>query len=521
MKETTEGVRPVVLMVLDGWGVAAPGPGNAVNEANTPHIRRLSEKFLCTTVAAHGRAVGLMPEQMGDSNVGHLTIGAGRIIRQNLVRIHDAIAEGELAKSPGLQKFLGQTQGKRLHLMGLLSPGGVHSHQDHLKALLEIVAASPTPPEEVLLHLWLDGRDVAPKSAIASLEWLATTVNRLGVGTVATVAGRYYAMDRDNRWDRTEKSYRAMVQGQGQVASSAVEVLVQAYQDGISDEFVVPSVIVDAYAKPVGTIGPEDSVLVFNFRADRVRQITRALMDPDFAHFERPWPRIANFLGMTQYDESFVLPHLFPPESVANNLAEWLSQHKQHQLHLAETEKYAHVTFFFNGGVEKVYPGEDRIMIPSPQVATYDQEPQMSAEKIKNAVIEGLDQKAYDFILLNFANSDMVGHTGDLAATKTAIGVVDQMIGEISDAVLKHEGALVIVADHGNAEVMQDAGGDPNTNHTTNPVPLIVVAADAVLEHRTLASGGGLKDVSPTVLDLMGMPIPSEMQGQSLLRQDR
>ena len=386
---------------------------------------------------------------------------------------------------------------------------------------MEVIAASPTPPEEVLLHLWLDGRDVAPKSAVSSLDWLATTINRLGVGKVATVAGRYYAMDRDNRWDRTEQSYRAMVQGQGQASQSALEVLVQAYQDGVSDEFVVPSVIVDAYAKPVGPIGPEDSVLVFNFRADRVRQITRALMDPDFAHFSRPWPRLENFLGMTQYDESFVLPHLFAPESVANNLAEWLSQHGRRQLHVAETEKYAHVTFFFNGGVEKVYPGEDRVMIPSPKVATYDQEPQMSAEKIKDAVIDGLEQKQYDFILLNFANSDMVGHTGDLDATRIAIGVVDQMIGEISDAVQKHEGALVIVADHGNAEVMQDAGGNPNTNHTVNPVPFIVVARDAVLQHRRLASGGGLEDVSPTVLDLMGMPIPREMQGQSLLRQDR
>ena len=508
-------------MVLDGWGVAPPGPGNAMNESNTHHITSLSRKFLSTTVAAHGRAVGLMPDQMGDSNVGHLTIGAGRIIRQNLVRIYDAIEAGELAQNLRLQQFLANTRGKQLHLMGLLSPGGVHSHQDHLKALLEIIASSSTPPEEVLLHLWLDGRDVAPKSAIASLEWLATTMNRLGLGKVATVAGRYYAMDRDNRWDRTEKSYRAMVEGQGPTAHSAVEVLVQAYQDGISDEFIVPSVVVDAYAKPVGTIGPEDSVLVFNFRADRVRQITRALMDPDFTHFSRPWPRIQNFLGMTQYDESFILPHLFGPESVANNLAEWLSQHGKRQLHVAETEKYAHVTFFFNGGVEKVYPGEDRVMIPSPKVATYDRQPQMSADQIKDAVIQGLDQRQYDFILLNFANSDMVGHTGDLDATRTAIGVVDQMIGEISDAVQKHQGALVIVADHGNAEMMQDAGGDPNTNHTVNPVPFIVVAGDAVLRHRSVASGGGLKDVAPTVLELMGMPIPQEMQGQSLLRQDR
>lgn len=492
-----------------------------MSEANTSHMTALSKKFPSTTVAAHGRAVGLMPEQMGDSNVGHLTIGAGRIIRQNLVRIHEAIAEGELANNPSLQKFLEESQGGRLHIMGLLSPGGVHSHQDHLGALLEIVAASENPPAEVLLHLWLDGRDVPPKSAVSSLEWLAATMNRLDVGRVATVAGRYYAMDRDNRWERTELSYRAMVEGQGKLSGSALEVLVEAYQEGLGDEFVVPTVIVDAYAKPVGTIGPEDSVLVFNFRADRVRQITRALMDADFDHFSRPWPRIANFLGMTQYDEAFVLPHLFAPESVDNNLAEWLSQHQCRQLHVAETEKYAHVTFFFNGGIEKVYPGEERIMIPSPKVATYDQEPGMSAEKIRDAVIDALDHEQYDFILLNFANSDMVGHTGDLEATAKAVGVVDQMIGDIAKSVQEHHGALLIVADHGNAESMKDAGGEPNTNHTVNPVPFLVVASDDVLHGRTLGEGGGLQDVAPTVLDIMGIPVPTEMQGRSLLREER
>ncbi len=519
MRRESEGIRPVVLIVLDGWGVAPEGPHNAMNAANTPHMTELAQKFPSTTVAAHGRAVGLMPEQMGDSNVGHLTIGAGRIIRQNLVRIHDAITDGDLAKNPALRRFLARGQGKRLHVIGLLSPGGVHSHQDHLEALLEIVAASETPPDEVLLHLWLDGRDVPPKSAIGSLDWLAKTINRLGVGKVATVAGRYYAMDRDNRWDRTERSYRAMVQGQGKRAGSALEALLEAYQEeGIGDEFVVPSVIVDADAKPVGTIEPEDSVLVFNFRADRVRQMTRALMDPDFREFPRPWPQIANFLGMTQYDESFVLPHLFAPESVANNLAEWLSQHHMRQLHVAETEKYAHVTFFFNGGVEKVYPGEERVMIPSPKVATYDQAPGMSAAKIRDAVIEALDKKPYDFILLNFANSDMVGHTGDLEATQEAVGVVDAMVGQIADAVLGRQGALVIVADHGNAESMGDDSGDPNTNHTVNPVPFMVIASDDVLKHRSLVEGGGLEDVSPTVLDLMGIPLPPEMRGRTLLR---
>lgn len=510
-------VKPVVLMVLDGWGEAEASPTNAIASAPAANMNRLAGEYPSTLVAAHGRAVGLMDGQMGDSNVGHLTIGAGRVIHQNLVRINDAIREGSLLANPVFEELLAVSRGRRLHLMGLLSPGGVHSHQEHLAALLSLIAAHGAP-KEIFLHLWLDGRDVPPKSAASSLEWLANTINTTGVGRVASIGGRYYAMDRDQRWDRTERAYRAMVQGIGDTASSAVEALMVQYAEGITDEFVRPTVITDSHQQPVGTVEAEDVVFVWNFRADRVRQITRALADPNFSAFSRPMPQVRWMGGMTQYDEDFVLPHLFAPLSVRNNLAQWLSEHDLRQLHVAETEKYAHVTFFFNGGVEKTYPKEERIMVPSPKVATYDLAPAMSAPQIRDVVLDALDGERFDFILLNFANSDMVGHTGHLRATEEAVRVVDQAVGAIAQKVLDHNGMLLIVADHGNAETMRDAHGEPNTQHTTNPVPLIVIASPAQLHGRSLKSGGGLKDVAPTLLDGMGLPIPPEMTGTSLLQ---
>jgi 2,3-bisphosphoglycerate-independent phosphoglycerate mutase len=352
------------------------------------------------------------------------------------------------------------------------------------------------------------------------LEWLAEVLNDTGVGRVASVSGRYFAMDRDKRWDRTEKAYRAMVEGKGLQAKSAAEAVDHAYQRDETDEFVTPTVIVDDEDRPVGVVRPGDVVLIFNFRADRVRQITRALADPDFSEFERPYDRLP-VTGMTAYDENFTLPHLFDRPQVVNNLSAWLSKQGVAQFHTAETEKYAHVTFFFNGGQEKVYDGEDRLLIPSPKVATYDLEPAMSAEKIADAVLEKLDSDRIGFILLNFANADMVGHTGKLEPTQEAVRVVDRQIQRIADAVLQAGGALVIVSDHGNAEEMQDEDGGANTNHTTNPVPLAVIADDDWLEGRRLREGGGLEDVAPTVLDLMQLPKPAEMQGQSLLRRER
>ncbi|MCY0879012.1 MAG: 2,3-bisphosphoglycerate-independent phosphoglycerate mutase [Firmicutes bacterium] len=504
-------------MVLDGWGIADDGPANAITRAPETHYLALRRQYPSTMVQAHGSAVGLMPDQMGDSNVGHLTIGAGRIVYQNLPRIFAALKSGELRANPVLQEALARAQGRRLHLMGLLSPGGVHSHQEHLAGLVEIIRDAGL--RDVYYHVWLDGRDVPPQSALSSLEFLAGVINESGVGRVASVAGRYYAMDRDRRWDRVEKAYRAMVEGVGLTAKSAVEAVDQAYQRGETDEFVTPTVLVDDGVAPVTTVGADDVVIVFNFRADRVRQITRALADPEFREFARPFPSVAVY-GMTQYDEAFVLPHFFDPPVVNNNLAEWLSKHGLRQLHVAETEKYAHVTFFFNGGQETVYEGEDRVLIPSPKVATYDLAPEMSAKGIADTVVAAVSDRSHDFILLNFANADMVGHTGQLEAAKQAVRAVDQEIQRIADATLAQAGALVIVSDHGNAEVMRDAEGNPHTNHTTNPVPFAIIADNDWIQNRTLRPGG-LEDVAPTVLDLMGLPVPSEMTGRSLLRRER
>lgn len=507
-------MRPCVLMVLDGWGIAEASDGNAIY-GRDKRFRDLRHQYPTAEVQAHGRAVGLLPDQMGDSNVGHLTIGAGRIVQQNLPRITDAVETGELAKNTVLQEALRQARGRRLHLMGLLSPGGVHSHQSHLEALLKI--ARDANLTDVYCHVWLDGRDVPPSSAMSSLEYLANVLNSVGVGQVASVAGRYYAMDRDRRWERTEKAYRAMVQGQGATAKSVPEALDQSYQKDKGDEFVIPTVIVDEDDQPVATISQDDVVLVFNFRADRVRQITRALADPEFSEFDRPFKKVTVY-GMTAYDENFALPHLFDRPSVPNNLAEWLSKHQKTQLHTAETEKYAHVTFFLNGGQETVYQGEDRKLIPSPKVATYDQEPAMSASKIADIVIDDLTEGRHEFIVLNFANADMVGHTGKLESAQAAVEATDREIGRIADAVLERHGLLAIVADHGNAEVMKDDDGHPHTNHTTNPVPFTIIADSDWLKGRTLTPGG-LQDVAPTVLDLMGLPIPSEMTGHSLLKE--
>lgn len=509
--------KPAVLIVLDGWGIAPANAVNAIATAPDRAFQRLRERYArtSTTVEAHGRAVGLMAGQMGDSNVGHLTIGAGRIIHQNLARIFDAIETGELAANPVLGQLMEKARGGRLHLLGLLSPGGVHSHQEHLAALLRICRDAGL--SDIYLHVWLDGRDVPPKSAAGSLEYLANTLNTVGVGQVASVSGRYYAMDRDRRWERTERAYRAMVEGRGATARSAPEALMAAYAQGLGDEFVEPTVLVDETGRPVGPIAADDVVLVFNFRPDRVRQITRALFDPAFDHFDRPYPQVAAMAGMTRYDENFALPYLFGPSTVPNNLAEWLSGLGLTQLHVAETEKYAHVTFFFNGGTEEPYPGEDRVLIPSPKVATYDVAPAMSAVAIADTVVEDIARGGHDFILLNFANSDMVGHSGKLDATQEAVRVVDAQIDRIQKAVAAAGGTLFIVADHGNAEVMADADGQPHTNHTTNPVPFVMVTDEPSLAAKRLVAGG-LRDVAPTILDAMGLPVPVEMTGQSLLR---
>lgn len=501
-------------MVLDGWGVAPAGPANAISQADKT-ISRLCTAYPFSLAAAHGREVGLLDGQMGDSNVGHLTIGAGRVVDQTLTRIHRAVEQGTLEERPALKQMLEEAKGRRLHLLGLLSPGGVHSHERHLGALLEMLHKAGRE-KDVYLHCWLDGRDVSPRSAASSFKYLAEVINRTGVGRIASVAGRYYAMDRDNRWDRIEKAYRAMVEGVGETARSAVEALEKSYSQDLGDEFLPPTVIVDDAPKPVATIGADDVVFVFNFRADRVRQITRALADPDFGHFSRPFS-CPHWLGaMAQYDENFPLPQAFDPPQVVHNLGEWLSERGIRQFHVAETEKYAHVTFFFNGGQERQYPGEDRKMIASAKVATYDLAPEMSAKGIADAVVDDLSQLGHEFIALNFANADMVGHTGNLEAARAAVAETGRQIERVLEATLKAGGHLMITADHGNAEIMVEEGGGPHTNHTTSPVPVILVSEDPVLKGVRLRDGA-LKDIAPTVLEVMGIEPPKEMTGSSLI----
>ena len=507
--------RPVVLVVLDGFGLSPDAPANAVTTAPARHFNTLWHKWPHTTLTAHGEAVGLIAGQMGDSNVGHLNLGAGRVVYQNLARVYRAIDDGTLAQSPVLAGAFSAAAGGRLHLFGLLSPGGVHSHQDHLFYLLKRARAAGVG--DIVLHLALDGRDVAPKSALIYLRDLADVMGEIGGPIrIATIMGRYYGMDRDNRWDRTEKAYRAMVEGVGPRARSAPEAVAAAYHEEATDEFVRPTVLVDDHGAAVGLIRPEDSVFLFNFRADRVRQMLHALADPDFSHFPRPMDRVGAIAGLTLYDENFPVPHVLTPPSVPDNLAEWLSRRGLRQFHVAETEKYAHVTFFFNGGVEKPYPGEDRKLVDSPRVATYDETPAMSADGITREVLAALDQGRYDFILVNYANADMVGHTGVLEAARAAVRTVDEAIARLADKVLEKGGLLAITADHGNAERMTDADGGPDTNHTDAPVPLVLVGE--AVKGVELREGGGLADVAPTLLRLMGIPVPDAMTGQSLVR---
>ncbi|HEY7746936.1 MAG TPA: 2,3-bisphosphoglycerate-independent phosphoglycerate mutase [Desulfuromonadales bacterium] len=507
--------RPLALVILDGWGIRETQQDNAVLQARTPRLDALFRDFPDTRLGASGLDVGLPDGQMGNSEVGHMNIGAGRIVYQDLTRISKSIADGDFFENPVFNLALDALRrtGGRLHLMGLLSDGGVHSHNTHLYALVEL--AKRRGIKDVCIHAFLDGRDTPPKSGGDYLARLEERLGAIGVGRVATVMGRYFAMDRDNRWERVERAWRALTAGDGQIVASSAEAIVGAYQAGQTDEFVEPRIVRRA-ADPVGTVEDGDAVIFFNFRSDRAREITRAFTDPDFTGFVRAKsPKLAAYVCLTEYDETFGLPVAFPSPNPVNILGEVVARAGKTQLRIAETEKYAHVTFFFNGGSEVPFPGEERVLIPSPQdVATYDQKPAMSAPLVTDEVVARVDSGAYDLIVLNFANPDMVGHTGIRPAAIAAMEAVDVCVGRVVDAVLTAGGALLITSDHGNCEQMVDESGQPHTAHTVNPVPLLLVDPD----HRSAKLREGvLADIAPTILALMGLEKPAEMTGRSLL----
>ena len=498
---------PTTLIIMDGFGLRHETEGNAVAAAATPRLEQFFQEFTHTELSASGLDVGLPARQMGNSEVGHTNIGAGRVVFQDLPRISKAIDDGSFFENPAYVRAMDacREHDSSLHLMGLLSDGGVHSHLEHLFALMKM--ARDRGLEKVYIHAFLDGRDVSPTSGA---DFVARTVEKcreLGVGKIATVMGRFYAMDRDKRWDRVEAAYDAMVYGEGAAINPVpVAAVKNAYANGVTDEFVEP-VICD----PDGTISDHDSVIFFNFRPDRAREITRAFVDPDFNGFTRQYFPVT-FVCTTEYDAT--MPNVevaYPRLSVRNGLGEYLSSMGLTQLRIAETEKYAHVTFFFNGGVETQFPGEDRVLVPSPKVATYDLQPEMSADEVADKCVERIESGAYDVIILNFANCDMVGHTGVFDAAVRAVETVDTCVGRVVDATMKMGGIAMITADHGNAEVMTQPDGSPMTAHTTNPVPFILCGAGTELRK------GRLADIAPTILDVMGLAVPEEMDGQTLI----
>jgi 2,3-bisphosphoglycerate-independent phosphoglycerate mutase len=506
-------VTPVLLVILDGFGYREECEDNAICQARKPHWNVLWQKYPHTTIDASEKWVGLPREQMGNSEVGHMNIGAGRIVYQDYTKIENAIETGEFQRNPVLTKAVEVGRTGALHVLGLVSPGGVHSHESQIHAMLEMAARGGV--KNLYLHAFLDGRDTPPKSARTSLEAADAKFAALGVGRTASICGRYYAMDRDKRWERVKTAYDLLVAGRGEfIAPSAVEGLEMAYGRGESDEFVKATAIVPEGSAPV-TINDGDAVVFMNFRADRARQLTSALTDPEFAGFERSrQPRLGYYCTLTSYGEDYAhIPAAFAPQSVANGFGEYIAKKGLKQLRIAETEKYAHVTYFFNGGVETPYPGEERILVPSPKVATYDLKPEMSAREVTDKLVEAIQSRRYAAIVCNYANGDMVGHTGNLEAAKEAIEVLDECIGRVVTAMREAGGEVLITADHGNAEMMADPlTHQAHTAHTLNVVPLLYIGRPA-----KVASGGALKDVAPTLLAMMGLPQPPEMTGKSLV----
>ncbi|MBR0142356.1 MAG: 2,3-bisphosphoglycerate-independent phosphoglycerate mutase [Ruminococcus sp.] len=502
--------KPVALIIMDGFGYNPDTYGNAIAAAKKPNLDKYMQTCPHNIIGASGLDVGLPDGQMGNSEVGHTNIGAGRIVYQMLVKISKDIKDGTFEKNKAVLAAMENCKEKNsaLHLMGLLSPGGVHSHMEHLFGIVEM--AKKNGLDKVYIHAFLDGRDVPPSSAAEYMEQTVEELNKIGVGKIATISGRFYAMDRDNAWDRVEKAYSALVYGEGVQETNPVQAVKNSYANEVTDEFMLPTVI-EGGAK----IQPDDSVIFFNFRPDRARQITRAFVDPEFTGFERKngfFP--VHFVCMAQYDAT--MPNVsvaYPPEQLVMTMGEYLSKLGKTQLRIAETQKYAHVTFFFNGGEEKQFEGEDRILIKSPDVPTFDLKPEMSAYEVCDAVCDAIDSDKYDVIILNYANCDMVGHTGIFDAAVKAVEATDTCVGRMVEKILAKGGAALITADHGNADKMMEPDGSPFTAHTTNPVPLIAVGVEG-----EIISGGVLADLAPTMLDIMGVPQPEEMTGKSLLK---
>jgi 2,3-bisphosphoglycerate-independent phosphoglycerate mutase len=502
-------VTPVLLIILDGFGHREECEDNAICQARKPHWNVLWQSHPHTFIDASEKWVGLPAAQMGNSEVGHMNIGAGRVVHMDYTRIENAIETGELRKNPVLLKAAETARAGALHVLGLVSPGGVHSHESQIHAMIEMAARGGA--KEILVHAFLDGRDTPPKSAEASLAALQEKCAKLGVARVASICGRYYAMDRDNRWERVRPAYELITGGKAEYrAATAVEGLRAAYARGETDEFVKATAVGNAAPMKDG-----DAMVYMNFRADRARQLTRALTDPAFTGFERArFPKLGYACTLTSYGEDFAhVPAAFPPQSVTGGFGEYISAKGLRQLRIAETEKYAHVTYFFNGGVEQPYPGEDRVLVPSPKVATYDLKPEMSAREVTDKLVEAIGSRRYDAIVCNYANSDMVGHTGNLAAATRAIEILDECIGRVAAAMREAGGEILITSDHGNAETMTDPHTrQPHTAHTLNLVPLLYVGRPAKIAQR-----GALQDVAPTLLVMMGLPPPPQMTGKSLI----
>lgn len=517
-----QSVSPVVLVILDGWGYRQEQSGNAIAAADTPVMDSLWQAYPHTLIETSGKAVGLPKGQMGNSEVGHLNIGAGRIVPQELVRISDAAEDGSLFSNVGLLEIYQtvQQQGSKLHLIGLCSEGGVHSHLDHLLALLDMAKLQGI--SQVCVHAITDGRDTPPTDAKYAISRLQEHIDRIGTGQIVTLCGRYFAMDRDRRWDRVKQAYDCFTHNQLSpdvidAPRSPLDVISQAYAEGITDEFLPPTRIV------AGAIEPGDGIVFFNFRPDRARQLSQALIDPNFTGFERDLISPLAFVSFTQYDANLKCTVAFPPQNLSHILGEVIAEHGLKQLRAAETEKYAHVTYFFNGGIEDPFPGEERLLVASPMVPTYDRAPAMSAQQVTDQVAAEIAKGIYSLVVVNYANPDMVGHTGQMSATVTAIEAVDRCLGQLLDTVLRIGGTLLITADHGNAEVMFDEEHNPWTAHTTNPVPFILVEGEGVKipghgADVQLRSEGCLADIAPTILEILRLPQPTEMTGRSLIQ---